>query len=260
MSRRPRNNFLMKRNPVLIAVGVLLIIILGLLLFSFQVRQSEVAVVTMFGRPSRTIDKPGIQGRLPWPIERVYKFDQRIQNFEDPVTENLTKDSFNLLTSVYVGWKITKPEAFFPRYAGAANPIAEAEQGLKNLLSSAKSAIVGKHPLSDFVSATDNGTNFTAIEGEMLAAVESQVASNNYGLEIEFIGLKKLQLPEQVTQTVFDRMTAERKLLASKFQFEGEGEAQKIRSEADRKAAETIYVADGKATEIRGQGEAEATK
>jgi membrane protease subunit HflC len=250
----------MKRNPVLIVVGALLVIILALLLFTFQVRQSEVAVVTTFGAPRRTIDRPGIQGKLPWPIERVYKFDQRIQNFEDPLTESLTKDSFNLLTSVYVGWKITKPAEFFPKYAGAANPISEAEQGLKNLLSNAKSAVVGKHPLSDFVSAADNGTNFTAIEGEILSAVQSQVAANNYGLEIEFLGLKKLQLPEQVTQTVFDRMTQERKVLAEKFQNEGDAEAAKIRSEADRKAAEVIYVAEGKATEIRGAAEAEAAK
>src|SRR6266404_8108565 len=191
----------MKRNPLTLVIGALLLLIVAMLLFFFQVRQSEVAVVTTFGRPTRPIDKPGMQFKMPWPIQRVYKFDQRVQNFEDPLTEGLTRDSFNLLTSVYVGWKITKPEAFFPKFAGAVNPIAEAEQGLKNLLSGAKSAIVGKHPLSDFVSATDNGTNFTAIESEILAAVESQVQANNYGLEIEFLGLKKLQLPEQVTQT-----------------------------------------------------------
>src|SRR5262245_31188005 len=250
----------MKRNPVLLIIGALLIVILALLLFTFQVRQSEVAVVTTFGAPTRQFTTPGLKGKFPWPIEKVHKFDQRIQNFEDPLTEGLTRDSFNLLTSVYVGWKITKPEAFFPKFAGAVNPINEAEQSLKTLLSGAKSAIVGKHPLSDFVSASDNGTNCTAIESQILAAVESQVSANNYGLEIVFLGLKKLQLPEQVTQTVFDRMTSERKVLADKFQFEGEAEAQKIRSEADRKAAEMLYVAEGKATEIRGQGEAEATK
>jgi membrane protease subunit HflC len=250
----------MKRNPVLIIIGVVLLAILFMLLFFFQVRQSEVAVVTTFGAPTRPITKPGLKIKAPWPIQRVHKFDQRIQNFEDVPAEGLTKDGFNLITSVYVGWKIVKPEAFFPKFAGAANPITEAEQSLRALLNGAKSAIVGKHPLSDFVSATDNGTNFTAIESEILAAVESQVTANNYGLEIAFLGLKKLQLPEQVTQTVFDRMTSERKVLADKFQYEGEAEAQKIRSEADRKAAEMIYVAEGKATEIRGQGEAEATK
>ncbi|HSU57190.1 MAG TPA: protease modulator HflC [Candidatus Dormibacteraeota bacterium] len=250
----------MKSNPLIVFIGVLLIAIVALLLFTFQVRQSEVAVVTTFGKPTRPIIEPGLKAKLPWPIQKVYKFDQRIQNFEDPVTENLTHDSFNLLTSVYVGWKITKPEAFFPKFAGGASPITEAEQSLKNLLLSAKSAIVGKHPLSDFVSATDNGTNFVAIENEIFTAIESQVKANNYGLEIEFLGLKKLQLPEQVTQTVFDRMTSERKVLADKSQFEGEAEAQKIRSDADRKAAEILAKAQGEATRIRGEAEAKAAE
>src|SRR5215475_1687740 len=109
---------MMKRNPVLIVIGVLLIVILWLLLFTFQVRQSESAVVTTFGAPTRQITEPGLKLKAPWPIERVHKFDQRIQNFEDIPAEGLTKDGFNLITSVYVGWKIVKPEAFFPKFAG----------------------------------------------------------------------------------------------------------------------------------------------
>ena len=119
---------------------------------------------------------------------------------------------------------------------------------------------MGKHPLSDFVSATDNGTNFVAIETEILNAIQTQVRANNYGLDIEFLGLKRVQLPESVTQSVFERMTSERKVLADRSQYEGEAEAQKIRSEAERKAAEMLAGAEGKATEIRGLGEAQAAK
>src|SRR5204863_9636299 len=152
-----------------------LLLVFGLWLFCFQVRQSEVAVVTTFSKPTRPITDPGAHPRLPWPIQKVYKFDQRVQNFEDKLTEGLTRDSFNLLTSVYVGWKITEPTNFFPKFAGSADPIAEAERGLERLLGNAKTAVVGKHPLSDFVSATDNGTNFIAIENEILAAVQAKV-------------------------------------------------------------------------------------
>jgi membrane protease subunit HflC len=250
----------MKRNTLTLTIGILLLIIVSLLLFVFQVRKSEVVVITTFGKPTREYTEPGAHLKLPWGIEMVHRFDQRVQNFEDKLTEGLTKDSFNLLTSVYVGWKITQPTNFFPKFAGAANPISEAEKVLERLLGNAKSAVVGKHPLSDFVSATDNGTNFVAIEREILAAMQTQVRSNNYGLDIEFLGIKKLQLPESVTQSVFERMTNERKVLADKSQYEGEGEAQKIRSEADRKAAELLYVAEGQATQIRGKGEAEAAK
>ncbi len=250
----------MKRNLFTLIIAVLLVLVFGPLLVMFQVRQSQVAVVTTFGKPTRPITDPGLHWKWPPPIQRVHKFDQRVQNFEDKLTEGLTSDSFNLLTSVYVGWKITDVTAFFPKFAGASDPILEAEDVLKRLLTNAKSAVVGKHPLSDFVSATDNGTNFVAIEQQILTAVQSEVRANNYGLDLEFLGIKRLQLPETVTQTVFERMQSERKVLADRSQYEGEAEAQKIRSEAERNAAEVLAKAESQATQIRGQGEAEAAK
>lgn len=250
----------MKRNLFTLVVGLLLLLICLLLLVVFQVRQSEVAVVTTFGRPTRPITEPGAHWKWPWPIQRVWSFDQRVQNFENRLTEGLTSDSFNLLTSVYVGWKITDPTAFFPKFSGTARPIAEAEKVLDRLVSNTSSAIVGKHPLSDFVSASDNGTNFALIEKEILEAVQAQVRAQNYGLDVEFLGFKKLEFPESVTQSVFERMQSERKVLADKSQYEGEAEAQRIRSDAERKAAEMLANAGSQATVIRGQGEAEAAK
>jgi membrane protease subunit HflC len=250
----------MKQNTLIVLVGVLLLLIVGLLLFVFQVRTSEVVVVTTFGRPTRDVTEPGAHWRLPWPIENVHRFDQRVQNFEDRLTEGLTQDSFNLLTSVYVGWKITDPKAFFPKFAGGSEPIANAERVLDRMLSNAKAAIVGKHPLSDFLSPGGAGNKFSAIEKEIQDAVQAQVQANNYGLEIRFLGIKRLGLPEGVTQSVFERMTKERQLLVSKSENEGKAEAQKIRSEADRKASEMIFAAEGQATTIRGQAEADAAK
>jgi membrane protease subunit HflC len=250
----------MKRNPLTLIIGLLLIIVFGLLLFVFQVRQSEVAVVTTFGKPTRPITQPGAYLKWPWPIQKVWWFDQRVQNFEDRLTEGLTGDSFNLLTSVYVGWKVSDPAAFFPRFAGSANPIGAAEGLLDQWLGNAKTAVVSKHPLADFLSTTDNGASFVAIENEILAVIRSQLQTNNFGLEIEFLGIKRLQLPESVSQSVFDRMTSERKVLADRSQYEGEAEAQRIHSDAERKAAEVLADAQGQATAIKGQGEAEAAK
>ena len=82
----------MKRNLLTVVIGAVLIVIFALLLFVFQVRQSEVAVVTTFGKPVRNITEPGPYFKWPWPIQKVYKFDQRVQNFEDKFSENLTTD------------------------------------------------------------------------------------------------------------------------------------------------------------------------
>jgi membrane protease subunit HflC len=250
----------MKRNPLTLAIGLLLVLIVVLLLFVFQVRKSEVVVVTTFGKPTRDVTEPGPHFRLPWPVQNIHRFDQRVQNFEDQLTAGLTQDSFNLLASVYVGWKITDSKSFLYKFAGTSNPILEAEKVLKSMLSNAKAATMGKHPLSEFLSPANEGNRFAEIEAEILAAVQSQVRANNYGLQIEFLGIKKLGLPENVTASVFERMQSERKVLAEKSESEGLAEAQKIRSEADRRAAEVLANAEGQATEIRGKGEAEAAK
>jgi membrane protease subunit HflC len=250
----------MKRNPLTLIVGLLLIVIFGLLLFTFQVRTTQVAVVTTFGNPTRPITNANLYVKWPWPIQKVWTFDRRVQNFEDRLTEGLTRDSFNLLTSVYVGWRVSDPTAFFPRFAGNAYPIAAAEGLMDEWLRTTKTAIVGKHPLSDFISTSDNGAAFLAIEKEILEAIQSKIQTNNLGLQVEFLGIKRLQLPESVSQSVFDRMTSERKVLADRFQYEGEAEAQRIRSTAERRAAEVLTSAQSQATQIKGLGEAEAAK
>jgi modulator of FtsH protease HflC len=249
----------MKRNPLIIAVGVFLIVIFGLLLFVFQVRQSQVAVVTTFGKPTRDVTAPGAYFQWPWPIQKVYWFDQRIQNFEDDkLDEALTADNYNLLTMVYVGWRIKDPTAFFQKFAGGS--IAEAEKAIKSLVRNAKSAVIGRHPLGDLVNTDEKQLKFDAIEQEIKDIIQQQVMANNYGIAIEFLGLKKLGLPESVTTAVFDRMKSERERIASASQYEGEAEAQKIRSDAEREAAKLLANAEAQATDIKGKGEAEAAK
>lgn len=248
----------MKRNLLTIVIGGVLILIFTLLLFVFQVRQSEVAVVTRFGRVDREKSAPGAYLRWPWPIENVYKLDQRIQNFEDNLTETLTADNNNLLTSVYVGWRITDAKTFFPKFAGGS--VTVAERMIEEVVTQAKAAIVGKHRLGDFVNENEKDLKFDAIEAEIKAHAQAQLRVNNWGVSLEYLGLERLGLPESVTQAVFERMTAERKLLADKIQYEGQAEAQKIRSTAERQAAELISSADGEARKIRGQGEAVAAE
>jgi membrane protease subunit HflC len=245
----------MKRNLLTLIIGAVLILIFVLLLFTFQVRISEVAVVTTFGKPTREITEPSSTPyfKMPWPMQKVYKFDKRVQTFEDKLSEDLTADGNTLNTMVYVGWRITDPKTFFPKFAGGS--VTEAEKTLEGILRSAKSGVVGRHPLSDFVNVDAQKLKFDAIETEIKELVRSQLQANNYGIQVEFLGIKKLGLPESVTQAVFDQMTQERQRLVSKAQNEGEAEAQTIRSAADRKAAEMLAAAEGEATRIRGRGE-----
>ena len=247
----------MKRNLITLVTGAVLIVIFLLLLFVFQVRQSEVAVVTTFGKITR-VAEPGAHLKWPWPIQRVYKFDERIQNFQDKFSENLTADSITLLTSVYVGWRISDPSEFLNSFKDGS--VFSAQSQIESMLTSAKSAVVGNHPLADFVNADPNQLQFDQIQAQIEQTLQSELQTNSYGIQIEFLGIQQLGLPESVTQAVFDRMKSERNILISRAQNEGQAEAIKIKANADRQANETLADAQAEATRIEGEGVAEAAK
>jgi modulator of FtsH protease HflC len=228
-------------------VGAGLLVIFALLLFLFQVRTSEVAVVTTFGKTTRQITEPGLNVKAPWPVQKVHKLDKRIQNFESKFEETLTTDGYNLLVMVYVGWRISEPAAFFPKFAGGS--VAEAERALDGIVRDAKNAVVGQHRFGEFISVNEKDLKFAEIEQEILQRVQARLRENNYGIEVTFLGIKKLGLPESVTKEVFDRMGAERQVLVSKIESEGNARAAGIRAEADRNAAILVSDAESKAAE-----------
>lgn len=247
-----------KRNVLNVIVGVALVIILALLLFTFQVRQSEVALVLTFGKPSaHPIAQPGLYFKWPWPIQRVYRFDGRIQNFEDKLRQTYTADNNNLILTVYVGWKISDASVFYNKFLGS---VPAAQESLEKILATDQSSVVGKHNLSDFVNSDPKQLKFADMEKAIQAASQEELSTNNYGMELEFLGFKRIELPESVTQSVFERMKGERQVLISREQHEGEKEADIIRSAADRTAAETIANATAAALRIQGEGEAAAAK
>jgi len=251
----------MKRNTLTIVIGAALVVIFALLLFVFQVRRSEAAVVATFGKPVATYTNAGAYFKWPWPVQKVYKYDQRVQNFEDKFSQNYTADNVTLLSSVYVGWRISDAGQFLQVFPGDPSvSLPNAQSRLEQMLRTAKAATVGGHPLSDFVNADPQALKFDAIENEIEQSVQNELRTNNYGIQLEFLGFKKIGLPESVTQTVFDRMKSERQVQISLAENTGKSEAQKIQSAADADAAKTIANAQATATRIRAEGEAEAAK
>jgi membrane protease subunit HflC len=242
----------MKRNLLALTVALVLVILFGFLLFTFQVRTTEVAVVTTFGKPTRPITTPGFKVKWPWPIQRVHKFDQRIHTFESKFEQVLTPDGYNLLIMVYAGWNIKEPQSFFPRFGDS---IVRAEENLEGLIRNAYSGVVGKHPFSHFISTDEKELKFVEIENEMLQKIQADARANDYGIEIKFLGIKKLGLPESVTQLVFDRMKSERAVRENEIKYEGERQARAIRDAADLESAKLLTEADAQATRIRGEGE-----
>ena len=249
----------MKRNLITVIIAAVLVVIFALLLFTFQVRQSEVVVLTTFGKPAdKNIDQPNLYFKWPWPIQKVNRFDQRVQELDGKYAESYTADQNILMTSVYVGWRISDASKFFQAWRNGSMTDAQAQ--LENMLRSATLAVVGNHNLSDFINPDPAKLKLNEIENELKTTLQKELAAQNYGMSIEFLGIKKLGLPEAVTQTVFDRMKSERQKYISEAQYKGEAEATKIKSAAERQAADLIANAKAAATRIEGEGVAEAAK
>ena len=248
----------MNRNYLTIVVGGILLAIFAVLLFCFQVRKNETAFLTTFGAASTEKFPPGLHFKWPWPIQKVHKFDARVQNFESKFEEALTKEEGKpILVAIYLGWQITDPRQFSSSFGGSINL---ATNNLESLVGSIRSAVVGKHPFSHFISADPKELQFTQIEKDMSDEVQRQLEANAYGIKVSFLHIKRLGLPEQITSKVFERMKEERQRLVAKYQSEGEGRAIEIRAAATRNRDETISTAEAEATRIRGDADNKATE
>lgn len=247
----------MKRIRLTVVVAAVVVGVFAAMLFLFQVRQTEIAVVTSFGRYARSISEPGLYFRWPWPAQQIYRLDKRLQIFERRFEQTTTGDGRSLIVSVYAGWQVADARLFVERFAHG--DFARAEQALEGVLRDAKNGVIGQHPFSDLISTNRSRVRLRELEDEMLRDVKARAAAN-YGVEVRLLGVKQLGLPESITAKVFDRMRAERQRLVKQFQSEGEAEAIRIRAEADRIRQEIMAKAESEATDIRGQAEADAAK
>ncbi len=246
----------MKTSRINLVIGSLLLALFLLLLFLFQVRQTEVAVVTTFGKTTRPITEPGLYLKWPWPIQKVTKLDKRLQSSEGKFEETLTSDGRSLIIMMFTGWRISDPALFYSRASGGS--VVEAERSLENILRTAKNAAVGRHPFAHFVSVKPEDLKFDDIEKEVLTAVQSDAKA--LGISVDIVRIKRIGLPESVTEKVFDRMKAERTTEIERLKSEGQREATELRSAADRERDRLLAEADSQASRIRSEGEAEAAK
>lgn len=245
----------MKRNTLLVIVGLLVAALFVLLQVLFTVREGEAVVVTTFGKPERDIVAAGLYTRWPWPVQRVYRFDNRIHTLEGAFEETLTRDGKNILAAVYAGWRIKSPIQFLER----VGTVEQAERNLDALLRSQKNATLGQFPFASLINTNAQAVQFEQIEQKMLADVQAS-ALDRYGVEIQFVGIRKIGLPESITEKVFARMKAEREEIAERYRSEGEGEAIKIRAEADSKRNQLLAQAEADAKRIRAEGDAKAAE
>jgi membrane protease subunit HflC len=242
----------------LLALGAIVLVALSTVFF--QVRTSEYAVVLRFGRPVQVIRSAGLRMKLPWPIDRVARFDRRLLVFDlpgpgEPARELLTSDKKNVEVSTYACWRIEDPLRFLQTVGTRAG----AEAYLRDVVVSELGKQMGRHPLSALLSVDPEDLRGEQIAAEVDSACNA-AAARECGVTVSDFRIKRINLPEQNRESVFERMRAERKQIATRYRSEGQQEATAIRADADRQKAEILAASRQQALEIQGRSEAEAAR
>ena len=245
----------MRRHLAMIFLGLIAAALFVLLQLLFTVREGEVAVVTQLGKPVRAITEAGLYRRWPWPVEQVHRYDNRTRAHEGSFEETLTQDGKNVLVEVYAGWRIRDPVKFLER----VGTIEQAESNIDGLVRTYKNAALGQVRFSNLVNVDASELRLEQIEKQIFDAVVPE-AQDRYGIDMKFIGIRRVGLPEAITASVFDRMRAERQALADRYRSEGEGEAIKIRAEADSQRDTLLAGAEADAKRTRAEGDAAAAE
>ncbi len=239
---------------------------------AYVVPEWEQVVITRFGEPiGEPITTPGLKFKMPF-IDKVRRFEKRFLEWDGKVTEIPTTENF-ILVDTYARWRITDPLVFLKRFQVESRALAR----ISNILDSETRDSVARHELAELIRTSDrepqrdeslrddNVSVFEPIEfgreairQEILASAQESV--KGFGIEILDMQFKRINYIEKVRQSVFERMTAERRRIADRFRSEGEGKAAEIRGAKERELKSIQSEAYRKAEEIRGNADAEATE
>ena len=213
----------------------------------FTVDETRQVVILQFGEPVRIIKTPGLNFKLPAPIQVAQSFDDRLLEYDVPPEEILSKDKKSLIVDNYVRWRIIDPLLFLQ----TVQTESIAKTRIDDIVYSELRRELGTHNMSEII--TEN----RELIMEKVTR-ESAIATKPYGIEVVDVRLKRVDLPQNNEQSIYRRMQAERIRQANKFRSEGEEESQKIKASTDKD--KTIILADAykEAEEVKGEGEAKA--
>lgn len=233
----------------MIAVAVSVALLALLLSTSlFTVNQRQFAVVFQFGEVVRVIKEPGIQFKVPL-LQNVRLFDRRIQTI-DPDTPELfnTREKKNVLVDSYVKWRVVDAEQFY-KSVGGSEVVAAAR--LRQTINDGLRAEFGQKTVADVISGKRD---------QVMEQVRSRADhdARKIGVQILDVRLKRVDFPDKISTSVYDRMQSERRTVASQLRSEGGADAERIRADADRQREIILAEAYRQAQVIKGEGDAKA--
>ncbi len=233
-------------NPNQIVLGIASVFLVGMMSV-FTVSESERAIKFQLGEIVKDDYKPGLHVKLPL-INNIKHFDARIQTMDSKPERFLTAEKKNVIVDSFVKWKIGNVKTFYTVVAGDTD---QANLRLDQIVKDLFRGEFGKRNIKQLVS-----TDRSEIRDILIKNVTAPAAA--LGLEIVDVQVMRIDLPEEVSTSVFRRMEAERERVAREFRSEGAEAAERIRADADRQRVVTLANAYRDAEKLRGEGDATA--
>ncbi|HJD56786.1 MULTISPECIES: protease modulator HflC [Rickettsieae] len=227
-----------------VALGLFLAVISAL----FTVDQRYSAVVFQFGEAVRTIEKPGLNIKIPF-IQNVEFFDKRILNVEAEAKELTASDGKRVIVDAFAKFRITDPVMFYKtvhNYQGVKIRLN------KNLESSMRK-VIGRLPLTSLL---------TNERSEIMSNILNQVnqEARNFGLDVIDVRILRADLPKENSAAIYRRMQTAREKEATQIRAEGQEEGSRIRSRADKESKILLAEAYMQSQIIKGEGDRESAK
>jgi membrane protease subunit HflC len=214
----------------------------------FTVDQRQFAIIFQLGEIKEVVKEPGLNFKLPL-IQNVRFFDKRVLTLDSPEPERfLTAEKKPVLVDSFVKWRIDDVRKYYISVAGDEQV---ARTRLSQTVNSGLREEFGKRTVHDVVSGERD---------RIMAEVQKKADADmrNMGVQIVDVRLKRVDLPPEVSESVYRRMETERKRVANELRSQGAAEAEKIRADADRQREVIVAEAYRDAQKIKGEGDAKA--
>mgnify|MGYP001306291201 FL=1 len=229
--------------------GIILLLAIGTIYLStYIVDKTQYAIEILLGDPVDIVLEPGLNFKFPF-VSRIVFMENRLQDYDADPGAVFTKDKKEMKVDTYSKWRVSDPLKFYE----TVRTTNGAHARLDDIIYSQTREILGQHTLMEIVSGNRK-------EIRESITLRSRKNAEKFGIEILDVRIKRADLPEQNSQSVFGRMNAERRRQAKLYRSEGEEESLKIRSDADRERVEIIAEAKKINEETRGGADAKATK
>jgi len=231
-------------NKIILVIAVLVAILLSSSLYT--VKETQVALKLRLGEIVSIESEPGLKFKTPF-VNNVVWFDKRIQTLDSAAESFLTVQKKNVVVDSYVKWRIVDTQKF---YISTGGVMAQANFILAQNNQDALRSEFSKRTILEVISDQREAI-MASVKGKL-----KSIAEDKYGIEVVDVRIKRIELSQEVRNSVYSRMETERKGLANKYRSEGAEEAEKLQAFADKERTIILANAYRDSEKIRGEGDA----